>query len=79
MDSVKGIPDVPIISTGIQKIPIDIRIRITNYLFLIEEKYDIKIIYAVESGSRAWNMASVDSDYDVRFIYKGSIKNYLIE
>ena len=35
----------------------------------IEEKYDVKIILAVESGSRAWGFASQDSDYDIRFIY----------
>ena len=35
----------------------------------IEEKYDVKILLAVESGSRAWGFASKDSDWDVRFIY----------
>ena len=35
----------------------------------IEEKEKIRIILAVESGSRAWGFASTDSDYDVRFIY----------
>ena len=35
----------------------------------IESKYDVKILLAVESGSRAWGFASKDSDYDVRFIY----------
>jgi uncharacterized protein len=35
----------------------------------IEKEYDVKILYAVESGSRAWGFESVDSDYDVRFIY----------
>jgi len=35
----------------------------------IEEKYDIKIILAVESGSRAWGFPSKNSDWDVRFIY----------
>lgn len=35
----------------------------------IEAKYDVAIILAVESGSRAWGFASTDSDYDVRFIY----------
>ena len=34
----------------------------------IEEKEQVKILYAVESGSRAWGFASPDSDYDVRFI-----------
>lgn len=35
----------------------------------IESRYDVKILLAVESGSRAWGFASKDSDYDVRFIY----------
>ena len=35
----------------------------------IEERECVKILYAVESGSRAWGFASPDSDYDVRFIY----------
>lgn len=35
----------------------------------IEKQEQVKIIYAVESGSRAWGFASPDSDYDVRFIY----------
>lgn len=35
----------------------------------IENEYQVKILYAVESGSRAWGFPSKDSDYDVRFIY----------
>ena len=35
----------------------------------IENEHKIKILYAVESGSRGWGFASQDSDYDVRFIY----------
>ncbi|WP_051203721.1 nucleotidyltransferase domain-containing protein [Hugenholtzia roseola] len=35
----------------------------------LEEKHDIKILYAVESGSRAWGFASANSDWDVRYLY----------
>lgn len=50
---------------------------IVNKLKEIEIKYDIKILYAIESGSRAWEFASKDSDYDVRFIYIRKKKDYL--
>ena len=43
----------------------------------IEKNNNVKIIYAVESGSRMWNFASRNSDYDVRFLYVGSPKYYL--
>lgn len=35
----------------------------------IEARENVRILHAVESGSRAWGFASPDSDYDVRFIY----------
>ncbi|BCE03658.1 nucleotidyltransferase domain-containing protein [Marinicellulosiphila megalodicopiae] len=34
-----------------------------------ESEFDVKVLYAVESGSRAWGFESPNSDYDVRFIY----------
>ena len=42
---------------------------IAERLQSIEEQENIRILHAVESGSRAWGFASPDSDYDVRFIY----------
>lgn len=50
---------------------------IQQKLVEIEEKYNVKILYAVESGSRAWGFPSKDSDYDVRFIYIHSPEWYL--
>ena len=43
----------------------------------IEREFNVKILYAVESGSRGWGFANEDSDYDVRFIYMRPISNYL--
>jgi hypothetical protein len=34
-----------------------------------EQTGGVRILYAVESGSRAWGFASRDSDWDVRFVY----------
>jgi predicted nucleotidyltransferase len=42
---------------------------ITEKLTEIEQREQVHILHAVESGSRAWGFASPDSDYDVRFIY----------
>jgi len=42
---------------------------ICNQLKQIEKKYEVKILWAIESGSRSWGFDSPDSDYDVRFIY----------
>ena len=43
--------------------------KVLEALRRIEEKEGVRIIYACESGSRAWGFASEDSDYDVRFLY----------
>lgn len=50
---------------------------ILNKLSAIEEENNIRILYAVESGSRGWGFASKDSDYDVRFIYVHPVNWYL--
>ena len=43
----------------------------------LETDYNVHVLYAVESGSRAWGFASPDSDYDVRFIYVRPRDEYL--
>lgn len=53
------------------------RNKIQAQLRRIEEEEHIKILLAVESGSRAWGFASPDSDYDVRFIYIRKTEDYL--
>lgn len=50
---------------------------ILKSLLKIEQDYNVKILYAVESGSRAWEFPSKDSDYDVRFIYVHKKDDYL--
>jgi uncharacterized protein len=50
---------------------------IQDRLTQIEETEDVTILYACESGSRAWGFESLDSDYDVRFIYLRRTHHYL--
>lgn len=50
---------------------------ILELLSKIEQEKDVKIIFAIESGSRLWGMASEDSDFDVRFIYVHPLNHYL--
>lgn len=43
----------------------------------IEKEYNIKIIYACDTGSRASVYNTENSDYDIRFIFIQDIKKYL--
>ena len=55
----------------------EINTRIISSLREIEGEKGVKILYACESGSRAWGFPSADSDYDVRFVYVQPVKRYL--
>ena len=47
----------------------EVKVEILKRLRNTEEKEGVRILMAIESGSRAWGFASPNSDYDVRFIY----------
>lgn len=51
--------------------------RIKESLAEIEREEGVRVVYACESGSRAWGFPSADSDYDVRFIYVRPVDWYL--
>lgn len=53
------------------------RERIATALAQIEQGEAVSVLFACESGSRAWGFPSGDSDYDVRFIYLHSTEWYL--
>ncbi len=55
----------------------DIRAEIEETLHEIEQREAVRVLYAVESGSRAWGVESPDSDYDVRFVYMRPKEDYL--
>lgn len=50
---------------------------ILNALQQLEKQYNIRILLASETGSRAWGFPSPDSDWDVRFIYCHPLDWYL--
>jgi predicted nucleotidyltransferase len=60
-----------------QTIDPSIRNSIEKRLAKVEKEHGVRILYACESGSRAWGFASPDSDYDVRFIYVRDKESYL--
>lgn len=47
----------------------DVKQTIWQELRQVERQENVRIVYACESGSRAWGFPSQDSDYDVRFLY----------
>lgn len=51
--------------------------RIAAELDRIEAEKNVRILFACESGSRAWGFPSADSDYDVRFVYSHPSAWYL--
>ena len=55
----------------------DSKKTITDAIKSIEERHGCRVLFAIESGSRAWGFASPDSDYDVRGVYVNPLDWYL--
>ena len=51
--------------------------RIVKALETEAERRDCCVLFAVESGSRAWGFTSPDSDYDIRVAYVRPLNWYL--
>lgn len=60
-----------------QRINKDIQTEILRRIKAAEAEHNVKVLYAIESGSRAWGFESPNSDYDVRFIYAHPTDWYL--
>lgn len=61
-ECLNGAHDAPEVMTGVVQL-------ILESLQRIEREHGVRILYACESGSRGWGFESLDSDYDVRFLY----------
>lgn len=62
---------------SIDEIDASIRRQVQTELNDIRRDHGVKLLMAVESGSRAWGFPSPDSDYDVRFFYLRPLEDYL--
>ena len=51
--------------------------KIPELLKTVEQNFKIKILFAVEVGSRTWELNSAESDYDVRFVFYRSLEDYI--
>ncbi|NEQ42262.1 MAG: nucleotidyltransferase domain-containing protein [Leptolyngbya sp. SIOISBB] len=58
-------------------IPKEVAKEIIRRLQRVEQEHSVRVLYACESGSRAWGFWSPDSDFDVRFIYARKEEWYL--
>ncbi|MFK7791002.1 MAG: nucleotidyltransferase domain-containing protein, partial [Phycisphaeraceae bacterium] len=62
---------------GIDEAVDHVRPEVSRRLREVEKQHNLRIIFACESGSRAWGFASKDSDFDVRFIFVRPTEDYL--
>ena len=58
-------------------IPTRVRDEIMRRIRAAEDEHGVRVLLAVESGSRAWGFESPNSDFDARFIYANAKDWYL--
>lgn len=58
-------------------VPAEARAEVMRRLDAIAREHDVRLLLAVESGSRAWGFHSPDSDFDCRFIFVRDEDAYL--
>lgn len=52
-----------------EAVPTDVAASVRERLAELADRHGVRVLLAIESGSRAWGFPSPDSDYDVRFLY----------
>lgn len=63
--------------SSVDQVSVEMRARVADELRAVERQHHVRVLFACESGSRAWGFASPDSDYDVRFLYMHEPEWYL--
>ncbi|QFT78531.1 nucleotidyltransferase domain-containing protein [Erythrobacter sp. THAF29] len=64
--------------TLLPPIPASMRVEIETRLATLASKEGVRLLMAIESGSRAWGFPSPDSDFDIRFLYVRPQTDYLV-
>lgn len=77
MDDLVGMINLKINNKTMYEIKKEVRKEIVEQLRAAEIEHNVTVLFAIESGSRAWGFESTDSDYDIRFVYAHKSDHYI--